>query len=314
MTDNNGTRPLTLSVVGTGYLGATHAACMAELGFNVIATDVDPRKVAMLSTGVAPFFEPGLNELLQAHVRSGRLRFTSDITEIAAECDVHFICVGTPQGADGVANTSYLEAAFAALVTHIRRDALIVGKSTVPVGTAERLRRLLPNADVVGIDVDLAWNPEFLREGFAVSDSLAPDRLVFGVHSATAERMLRRVYDKIIRTGVPVITTDLASSQIIKMAANAFLASKISFINAMAEVCEAAAADVLDVATALGLDQRIGAAFLRPGLGFGGGCLPKDIRAFQHRAAELGVGDAVSFLDQVDEINKRCRDHVVNAA
>ena len=300
-----------LSVIGTGYLGATHAVCMVELGYEVIGLDVDQSKIDSLRQGKIPFFEPGLPELLAKHIDSGRLRFTTDYAEVADFADVHFICVGTPQKqGQYAADLTYVEAAFSSLAKHLTRRALVVGKSTVPAGTAARMSALLgelaPNKEV-----ELAWNPEFLREGFAVEDTLRPDRLVFGLHSEWAEQTIRSAFEPVITAGTPVIVTDFATAELVKVAANSFLATKISFINAMAEVCEATGADVTQLADAIGHDVRIGRRFLNAGLGFGGGCLPKDIRAFIARAGELGVDQAVSFLRDVDEINLRRRARTV---
>jgi UDPglucose 6-dehydrogenase len=301
-----------LTVLGTGYLGATHAICMAVLGFEVLALDHDREKVDALRSGRVPFHEPGLPELLRKALDSGRLRFTTDPAEAGGFGDVHFLCTGTPQlpGSDG-ADLSQVEAVVGDLAPHLTRRCLVVGKSTVPVGTAGRLAGLLRERAPAGASVELAWNPEFLREGHAVEDTLRPSRMVFGVASGWAETVLRAVFRPIIEAGVPVIVTDLATSELVKVAANSFLATKISFINAMAEVCETVGADVQDVATALAHDDRIGGRFLKPGLGFGGGCLPKDIRAFAHRAEELGCGEALSFLHEVDAINRRRRERVV---
>jgi UDPglucose 6-dehydrogenase len=302
-----------ITVIGTGYLGATHAVCMAELGAQVLAVDIDERRLASLAAGRAPFFEPGLEELLRRNLAAGRLRFTTSYDEVAEFGDVHFLCVNTPQQRDGdAADLSYLHAAVDALAPRLRRDCLVVGKSTVPVGTAARLVDRLASQVPAGVVAELAWNPEFLREGFAVEDTLRPDRLVFGVASGAAEAGLRRVFAPVIENGTPVITADYATAELVKVAANAFLATKISFINAMAEVCEAAGADVLTLAAALARDSRIGGRFLRPGVGFGGGCLPKDIRAFRARADELGVGQALGFLREVDEVNLRRRARVVD--
>jgi UDPglucose 6-dehydrogenase len=300
-----------LSVIGTGYLGATHAVCMVELGYEVIGLDVDQAKIDALRAGTVPFFEPGLPELLAKHIDSGKLRFTTDFAEVAEFADVHFVCVGTPQKkGQYAADMSYVESAFTELARHLTRKVLVVGKSTVPAGTAVRMSEILaehaPNKDV-----ELAWNPEFLREGFAVEDTLRPDRLVFGVHSEWAEKAIRAAFAPVIEGGTPVIVTDFATAELVKVAANSFLATKISFINAMAEVCEATGADVTLLADAIGHDARIGRKFLNAGLGFGGGCLPKDIRAFIARAGELGVDQAVSFLRDVDEINLRRRARVI---
>jgi UDPglucose 6-dehydrogenase len=302
-----------ITVIGTGYLGATHAICMALLGFDVLGVDVDPAKVAQLESGQVPFFEPGLPQKLAEAQRAGRVRFTTDFAEAAAFGDVHFICVGTPQSQESdAADLRFVETAVTELGSRIHGDALLVGKSTVPVGTADRLRGLLERVAPADARIDLAWNPEFLREGFAVEDTLHPDRLVFGVDGEGAELALRQVFASMIDEGVPVIVTDIATAELVKVAANSFLATKISYINAMAEVCEAAGADVALLSTALGLDERIGSRFLKPGLGFGGGCLPKDIRAFRHRAEELGVGEAVAFLEEVDAINIRRRVRTVD--
>jgi UDPglucose 6-dehydrogenase len=304
-----------VTVLGTGYLGTTHAACMAELGWDVLGVDVDAARIAELAAGRLPFHEPGLAALLDRGLRSGRLRFTTSFQEAADFGDVHFCCVGTPQRADSSqADLSQLLGCVDTLAPLLRRPCLIVGKSTTPVGTAaalaERLVRLAP----AGSGVELAWNPEFLREGHAVADTLAPERIVVGVRSAGAEAVLRDVYAEPLAAGVPLVVTDFATAELVKMAANAFLATKISFINAMAEVCEAAGADVVRLSEVLAYDHRIGGAGMRSGLGFGGGCLPKDIRAFMTRAAELGAGEAVSFLRQVDTVNTRRRSRMVEVA
>ncbi|MFC6286636.1 UDP-glucose dehydrogenase family protein [Nocardioides sp. GCM10027113] len=305
------TRPMT--VIGTGYLGATHAICMAVLGHRVLALDTHAEKLEALAAGNVPFHEPGLPELLRKALDSGRLRFSDDLAEAAAFGDVHFVCTGTPQlpGSRG-ADLSQVEAVVRGLAPHLDRPALVVGKSTVPVGTAARMRAVLQRLAPAGRGAELAWNPEFLREGRAIEDTLQPSRLVLGVTSARVEETLRDVFRPVIDAGVPVVTTDLATAELVKVAANSFLATKISFVNAMAEVCESTGADVLDLVEALAHDDRIGGKFLRPGLGFGGGCLPKDIRAFAHRAEEIGCGDAVSFLHDVDAINARRRLRVVD--
>ncbi|MEU0400436.1 UDP-glucose/GDP-mannose dehydrogenase family protein [Streptomyces sp. NPDC006197] len=307
---------LKITVIGTGYLGATHAAAMAELGFEVLGLDVVPEKIEMLSAGRVPMYEPGLEELLAKHVAgiegsSGRLRFTTSWEEVGAFGDVHFVCVNTPQKhGEYACDMSYVDAAFASLAGVVRDGALVVGKSTVPVGSAERLAALLPEG------VDLAWNPEFLREGFAVQDTLHPDRIVVGVRGSgeRAEKTLREVYAVPVGEGSPFVVTDFPTAELVKTAANSFLATKISFINAMAEVCEAAGGDVVRLAEAIGHDDRIGAKFLRAGIGFGGGCLPKDIRAFMARAGELGADQALTFLREIDSINMRRRGQMVELA
>ena len=314
MNTSNPTRPR-LTVIGTGYLGATHAACMAELGFEVLGLDIDPEKVAALQAAQVPFYEPGLDELIAKQVAAGRLRFTTSVEEVATFGDVHFLCVGTPQKrGEFAADLRYVDAAIDALAPHLRRPCLVAGKSTVPVGTAARLADRLVELAPAGADVELAWNPEFLREGFAIQDTLRPDRLVIGVAGGGAEQVLRTVYAPLLDAGVPMVVTDYPTAKLVKVSANAFLATKISFINAMAEVCEIAHADVTQLGKALALDPRIGGRFLVAGLGFGGGCLPKDIRAFMARAGELGADQALSFLREVDAINMRRRARMIDLA
>lgn len=304
-----------ISVIGTGYLGAVHSACMAEIGHDVLGVDTDADKIAALAEGRAPFYEPGLPDLLISAVRSGKLRFSTSLAEAAEFADTHFICVGTPQLADSLkADLSHIESVIDELAFNVTRDCLVVGKSTVPVGTAARLARRLASLKPEGVIASLAWNPEFLREGFAVQDTLRPDRLVAGVTSDKADAILRALYAPILESGTPYITTDLATAELAKVSANAFLATKISFINAVADVCDASGADVMTLADILGHDARIGRRFLSAGLGFGGGCLPKDIRAFAARATELGVADSLQFLEQVDEINRSRRRRAVELA
>ncbi|HEY7010223.1 MAG TPA: UDP-glucose/GDP-mannose dehydrogenase family protein [Jatrophihabitantaceae bacterium] len=298
-----------LSVIGTGYLGATHAAAMAELGHEVIGVDVDETKVELLQQGRIPFFEPELPELLKKHVDTGALRFTTSIDAATEFADLHFICVGTPQKKKELAaDLRYVDTAFSAVAASLRPGGTVVGKSTVPVGTAERLAET-----VNGAGGTLVWNPEFLREGYAVKDTLHPDRIVLGMQDGDSGHV-DEAYAPIYASGVPVVRTDYATSELVKVAANSFLATKISFINAMAEICEVTGADVKKLAEAIGHDPRIGHRFLNAGLGFGGGCLPKDIRAFIARAGELGVDQAVSFLREVDQINLRRRARMVDLA
>ena len=299
---------LKLSVIGTGYLGATHAACMASLGFEVIGYDTETSKIELLSKGKVPFYEPDLEDLLAEQIKSGRLTFTTNINDLA-DADVHFICVGTPQIKGGnAADLKYVDSALEAIAKIVKPGGLVVGKSTVPVGTATRLRNRLLELNP---KVDLAWNPEFLREGFAVEDTLKPNRLVVGVVSDRAEEILKEVYASNLRENTPWVRADLPTSELVKVAANSFLATKISFINAMAEVCEAAGGDVTVLAKAIGYDPRIGSRFLQAGIGFGGGCLPKDIRAFMARAEELGAKQAVEFLKEIDAINLRARQRII---
>ena len=300
---------LKLSVIGTGYLGATHAAAMSSLGFEVIGLDVDEKKISMLRQGKVPFYEPDLEELLKQEVESGRLTFTTNFADVA-DCDVHFVCVGTPQKEGSLAaDLTYVDSSVSALAPHAKAGSIIVGKSTVPVGTAARLVESLREQNP---DVELAWNPEFLREGFAVEDTLRPNRLVVGVTSDRAEQILKETYAPLLANNVPWIRTDLATAELVKVAANSFLATKISFINAMAEICEVAGGDVTMLAKAIGYDPRIGSRFLQAGIGFGGGCLPKDIRAFMARSEELGAQQSLEFLREIDSINQRARQRMID--
>jgi len=306
---------LRISVIGTGYLGLTHAVCMADLGHEVLAIDVDAEKIAKAARGETPFFEPGLEPLLRKNLDAGRLRFTDSFAEVGEFGEVHFICVGTPQVKDGgSADLSYVFGAADALAPHLSRATLLVGKSTVPVGTSREIIARVHAAAPAGELVDYAFNPEFLREGYAVQDSLTPDRIVFGVTSDAADELMRAVYATPLGAGIPAMTMDLETAELVKVAANSFLATKISFINVMAEMCEASGADVLKLADAIGIDERIGRKFLSPGLGFGGGCLPKDIRAFRATAADKGVDSLVNLLTTVDTINLGRRDRVVTLA
>jgi UDPglucose 6-dehydrogenase len=308
-----------VTAIGIGYLGLTHAVCMADLGHQVLAIDVDVEKVEKAARGETPFFEPGLEPLLGKNIDAGRLRFTTSFQEIGEFGEVHFLCVGTPQKpGETAADLSYVYGALDALAPHLSRECLIVGKSTVPVGTARDLLNRAQATAPAGDQVSLIWNPEFLREGFAVQDTLTPDRFVFGVTAdeagAQADATIRRVYDTPLESGIPGITMDLETAELVKVAANSFLATKISFINAMAEMCEASGADVIALADAIGIDARIGRRFLSPGLGFGGGCLPKDIRAFRTTAASKGVDSIVSLLTTVDEVNLGRRERVTTLA
>jgi UDPglucose 6-dehydrogenase len=298
-----------ISVIGTGYLGATHAAAMASLGFTVVGIDSDEKKIERLSSGKIPFYEPKLEELLTEQIHSGRLSFSTDY-ESLVQSDLHFLCVGTPQQENSLAaDLTDVFSAIDALASFAKPDSLLVGKSTVPVGTASEIQSRLR---ALGSLVEVAWNPEFLREGFAVEDTLRPNRLVVGVQSDAAEAILKEVYAQLLNQNIPWIRTNLPTSELVKVAANSFLATKISFINAMAEICEVAGGDVTLLAQAIGYDPRIGPRFLQAGIGFGGGCLPKDIRAFMARSEELGANQSLEFLREIDSINLRARTRMID--
>ena len=309
---------MTISIIGCGYLGAVHAAAMASLGHRVIAVDTDPHRIRELSAGRPPFHEPGFEEILHQGLRSGRLRFAVSGTEPELEqAKVHFLAVGTPQSpVSGAADLTALEAAVDDLARVLRPELrpIVVGKSTVPVGTAQQLAdRLEP------LGAEVVWNPEFLREGHAVADTLHPDRIVYGLsddpeRAAYAAGVLDEIHAELLAEAIPRILTNRPTAELVKMAANAFLATKISFINTMATMCDVTGGDVSVLAEAIGHDPRIGRRFLNAGIGFGGGCLPKDIRSLQTQAEELGVSQAVGFLREVDRINLECRSRVVRLA
>jgi len=301
-----------LSVIGTGYLGVTHSVCMASLGHNVIALDVDANKISALSTGQVPFHEPQLPEMLASTLANGNLSFTTDFEQIAQNADVHFLCVGTPQSDDsGAADLSQIKAAVSALAPFLTKPCLVVGKSTVPVGTAKWISDYFVENSPAGSDVHVVWNPEFLREGFAVQDTLHPDRVVLGISHESDVAILKEVYAESLTADTPLIVTDYATAELVKVAANAFLATKISFINSFADLADKVGADIGTLADAIGHDTRIGRRFLNAGIGFGGGCLPKDIRALQARATELGLTEQFAFLTNVDAVNQSRRSHVV---
>lgn len=311
-----------MTVIGTGYLGATHAACMAELDHEVLGVDVDEHKIEALKNGRVPFYEPGLPEVLERNIEAGRLDFSTSYDDAAEFANVHFLGVGTPQTHGSyAADLTYVKAVITELVPRLKGQHIIFGKSTVPVGTAAQLQQMANELAPEGTSVEIAWNPEFLREGYAVKDTITPDRIVLGVGEAgradgeiSAEEVAREVYAQPLAQNTPFIVTDLQTAELVKVSANAFLATKISFINAVSEICEIAGADVVKLADAIGYDERIGRKFLGAGLGFGGGCLPKDIRAFMARAGELGADQALTFLREVDAINMRRRDRVVDLA
>ena len=304
-----------ISVIGTGYLGVTHAACMASLGHDVVALDVDKDKVTSLAAGIVPFHEPGLPKLLKEALAAKKIHFTSDWTDVAAEADVHFLCVGTPQLPESsAADLSQIKSAISSLAPLLTKSCLIVGKSTVPVGTAKWISEYLIANSPAGKGVHLVWNPEFLREGFAVEDTLYPDRIVLGIQNKEDISGLTDIYASALDASTPLVVTDYATAELVKVAANAFLATKISFINAFAYLADEVGADVGTLADAIGHDTRIGRRFLNAGIGFGGGCLPKDIRALQARASELGLSEHFEFLKNVDEVNKSRRNYVVKLA
>ncbi|MBK4145957.1 nucleotide sugar dehydrogenase [Corynebacterium macginleyi] len=306
-----------MTVIGTGYLGATHAACMAELGHEVLGVDVDEDKISVLQSGKVPFFEPGLPDVLERNIGAGHLGFSTNYDEAAQFANVHFLGVGTPQRRGSyAADLTYVKAVITDLAPKLRGEHVIFGKSTVPVGTAAELQELADRLAPEGTCVEIAWNPEFLREGYAVHDTITPDRIVIGIRESEsrAEGLAREIYAQQLAQDTPFIVTDLQTAELVKVSANAFLATKISFINAVSEICEIAGADVVALADAIGIDKRIGRKFLGAGLGFGGGCLPKDIRAFMARAGELGADQALTFLREVDAINMRRRDRMVNMA
>jgi nucleotide sugar dehydrogenase len=303
-----------ISVIGCGYLGAVHAAAMAELGHEVVGFDIDSFRISELAAGRAPFYEPQLPEILASAGAKGGLKFSTD-SAVVAGAKVHFVAVGTPQRAGGyAADLSAVDAAIDALIPRLAPGDLVVGKSTVPVGTAAALAARVAAGCPGAL---LAWNPEFLREGFAVADTITPDRIVYGLpadpaEAAAAKALLDEVYATALAAGTPLVVTDYQTAELVKVAANAFLATKISFINAMAEIAETVGADVTQLADAIGHDSRIGRKFLNAGAGFGGGCLPKDIRAFTARAEELGRGESIAFLKEIDAINLRRRQRVVD--
>ncbi|WP_301123066.1 UDP-glucose dehydrogenase family protein [Mycolicibacterium fortuitum] len=302
-----------MTVIGMGYLGLTHAAAMAELGHDILGLDIDTHRIDALNSGSVPFHEPGLPDVLTRVRNKGRLRFSASYEDAAAFADVHFIAVGTPQRrGEYAADLTYVEDVIDNLVPHMTSDAVILGKSTVPVGTTDALMARAAAIAPHGITVTVAWNPEFLREGHAVNDTLHPDRIVLGTTDPAVESLTAQIYANAIDAGTPYLVMSPQSAELVKVSANAFLATKISFINAVAQVCDAADADVDQVATAIGIDDRIGGKFLKAGIGFGGGCLPKDIRAYAARAGELGATDIFSLLREVDRINNGRRTRMLS--
>lgn len=294
-----------VSVIGCGHLGIPHAAAMAEIGHEVIGVDLDQAKIDRLNAGECPIYEEDLPELLATHTASGQLRFTTDLAEAAAFADVHFLAVGTPIDADGRSyDTGQVFGAARALAPHLTRPCVVIGKSTVTVGTSRDLGALLVRLSPVGEGVEVVWNPEFLREGHAIEDTLRPDRIVVGVPSPHAEDVVRQVYAPLLHNRIPLFVTDPATAELIKGAANAYLGMKISFINGVADMCAAAGADVQQLTEAIGLDPRIGRGGLNAGPGYGGGCLPKDVRAFTASAHILGALDAAALLRAAEQVNE----------
>jgi UDPglucose 6-dehydrogenase len=294
-----------VSVIGCGHLGIPHAAAMAEIGHEVIGVDLDQTKIDRLNAGDCPIYEEGLPELLSTHTASGRLRFTTSLAEAAAFADVHFLAVGTPIDADGRSyDTGQVFGAARALAPHLTRPCVIIGKSTVTVGTTRDLAALLARLSPAGESVEVVWNPEFLREGHAIEDTLRPDRIVAGVPSQHAEDVVREVYAPLLRNRIPLFVTDPPTAELIKGAANAYLGMKISFINGVADMCATAGADVHQLTEAIGVDPRIGRGGLNAGPGYGGGCLPKDVRAFTASARALGAHDAATLLRAAERVNE----------
>ena len=313
-----------VAVIGTGYVGLVTGACLAAVGHEVVGMDDNPAKIAVLAQGGLPIYEPHLADLVTQTARAGRLRFTTDVAEAVRDAAVIFICVNTPPRPDGEADLSYVELATRRIAEHATQDTCLVEKSTVPVQTGQWIQKTLAlYAKRPGLTFDVASNPEFTREGMAVEDFLHPDRLVLGVASPRADALLRTLYAPIVEgrfacpvhpdcrvdRAVPVLVTDIASAELIKHAANSFLALKITFANAVADVCEAAGADILEVVKGVGLDKRIGRAFLNAGLGFGGSCFPKDLRAFVKIAERTGYD--FTLLKEVTRLNAARQAQVV---
>jgi UDPglucose 6-dehydrogenase len=302
-----------VTVIGAGHVGLVTAACLAHVGHDVVVDDDDVSKLDLIREGRSWFFEPGLQELLGEVVRAGRLRIAGDKAEAVGHGTVIFICVGTPSRGDGSPNLAFVEAVARDVARHLPEGEfrLVCEKSTVPVQTGERVAQVIAREARPGADWEVASNPEFLREGSAVVDTLDPDRVVVGTDTDRARTTLRELYTPILeRSGAPFVATDRATAELIKHASNAFLATKISFINSVARVCERSGADVELVARGMGLDPRIGVHFLKAGAGYGGSCFPKDVAAFAHRSRELGVDFGI--LNEVAKINHEARRAVVD--
>lgn len=298
-----------IAVLGTGYVGLSTGVCLAEIGHKVVCIDVDEKKVETLKQGISPIYEPGLEELLIRNMQAGRLEFSTSHHKGLSQAEIVIIAVGTPQGEDGSADLSYLEQAIKDMAVHIEMDTVVVIKSTVPVGTNEYIKYLL-EAELKGrVPFYMVSNPEFLRQGSAITDTMKADRIIIGAEHAEAAEKIKAMYQPL---GVPFVLTDVKSAEMIKYAANAFLATKISFINEIANLCEAAGADVEDVSLGMGLDGRIGEAFLKAGIGYGGSCFPKDVKALLHTSSQHGI--PFSLLKETIAINEQQHELLVRKA
>src|SRR5688572_9475029 len=298
-----------IAVIGSGYVGLVTGACFAEFGVDVTCVDVDAAKIARLSAGEIPIYEPGLEQLISRNTQAGRLRFTTDVSTAVDEGLVIFLAVGTPPRSDGSADLSYIESAALSVAEHMRSYKVVVTKSTVPIGTGERIRALIKENQKVQTGFGVVSNPEFLREGAAINDFMRPDRVVIGSRDEEAIAIMRDLYRPLYLIEAPFVITSLEGAELIKYAANAFLATKISFINEIANICDRVGCDVHDVARAIGMDRRIGPKFLHPGPGFGGSCFPKDTQALASVAQQFGRDSLI--VDAVIEVNRRQRQAMV---
>ena len=298
-----------IAVIGTGYVGLVTGACFAEFGVDVTCVDIDSEKIARISAGKMPIYEPGLEQLVTKNMQSGRLRFTTDIKQAVEQALVIFLAVGTPPKSDGSPDLSFVEAAARSIAAHMNGYKVIVTKSTVPIGTGEHLRKLIREEQKTRLNFGIVSNPEFLREGAAINDFMRPDRVVLGSRDEEAIAIMRDLYRPLYLIEAPFVLTSLEAAELTKYAANAFLATKISFINEIANLCESIGCDVHDVARAIGMDRRIGSKFLHPGPGFGGSCFPKDTQALASVAREFGRDSMI--VDAVIEVNRRQRQGMV---
>mgnify|MGYP001033899112 FL=1 len=297
---------MNIAIVGTGYVGLVSGTCFAEMGVNVTCVDIDEEKVDKLRRGVIPIYEPGLDEMVRRNVDAGRLRFTTDLTEVLDDVEVVFSAVGTPPDEDGSADLKYVLAVAETFGRNVNKYTILVTKSTVPVGTAEKVKqRVRAELDKRGVDVefDVASNPEFLKEGAAIKDFMTPDRVVVGTESEQAKKVMSRLYKPFMLSGERMIFTDIPSAEMIKYAANSMLATRISFMNDIANLCELVGADVNMVRKGIGSDSRIGKKFLYPGCGYGGSCFPKDVKALIKTAEKSGY--RMQVLKAVEEVNEK---------